>query len=368
LRNTPETLLFREFVYDALPSRTVFGCGAARERLRAELEAAGARRALLVVAEADRALADELADPVGELAVAWFDEVRPHVPVEVARRASAAAREAQADWVLSVGGGSTTGTAKAIALELGLPIAVVPTTYAGSEMTPVWGLTDHGRKVTGRSANVLPRLVVYDPKLTVSLPPRITAASAGNGLAHCVEAFYAPASSPIAVLLAEEGIRALVAGAPRAVAAPEDLEGRSETLYGAYLAGSAFALAGSDLHHKICHVLGGALDLPHAETHTIVLPHAIALVEPALPSPVQRRLRSALGAPDESAGSALYEFLGQFDLPRSLGELGMPAADIPRLADEIVSQVPASTPRTPTADDIRQLLERACNGDAPRGS
>ena len=246
-----------------------------------------------------------------------------------------------------------------------MPLAAVPTTYAGSEMTPVWGLTENGRKVTGRAAAVLPRLVVYDPELTVSLPPRITAASAGNSLAHCVEAFYATASSPIAVLLAEEGIRALVEGAPRAVAVPEDLDARSETLYGAYLAGAAFALAGSDLHHKICHVLGGALDLPHAETHTIVLPHAIALVEPALAHPVQRRLRSALGSPDKSAADAMHGFLGRFDLPRSLRELGMPAADIPRLAEEIVSHTPTSSVRPPSANDIRRLLERAWNGAPP---
>jgi maleylacetate reductase len=164
-------------------------------------------------------------------------------------------------------------------------------------------------------------------------------------------------------LLAEEGIRALVAGAPLAVTAPDDLEARSGMLYGAYLAGSAFALAGSDLHHKICHVLGGALDLPHAETHTIVLPHAIALVEPALPDDVRRRLRSALGSPDRSAASTAYDFLGRFHLPRSLGELGMPEADVPRLADEIVAQLPSSTPGTPTAADIRRLLERALKGE-----
>ncbi|HWI71927.1 MAG TPA: maleylacetate reductase [Baekduia sp.] len=354
-----------DFVYDALPGRIVFGSGAARTRLRDELDAVGAKRVLLVVAAPERALADELALPLGELVVGVFDDVRPHVPVEVARRACAAASEARADWVLSIGGGSTTGTAKAVALELGLPIAAVPTTYAGSEMTPVWGLTEDGRKVTGRAAAVLPRLVVYDPELTVSLPARITAASAGNGLAHCVEAFWAPASSPIAVLFAEEGIRAIVAGAPRAVSEPEDLDGRSKTLYGAYLAGSAFALAGSDIHHKICHVLGGALDLPHAETHTIVLAHALAFVEPALPDPVRRRLGAAFGATDRRPADTLHDFLDRFDIARALGDLGLSSADIPRLAEEIVEQVPASTPRRPTPKEIAQLLERARIGAEP---
>jgi alcohol dehydrogenase class IV len=359
------TLRTRDFVHDALPGRMVFACGAARTRLRPELEAAGARRVLLVVAPPERALAEELASPIEELTVATFEEVRPHVPVDVAQRASAAARDSGADWVLSIGGGSTTGTAKAIGRELGLPIAAVPTTYAGSEMTPVWGLTDGARKVTGRAASVLPRLVVYDPELTTSLPPRITAASAGNGLAHCVEAFYAPGSNPIASLLAEEGIRALIAGAPRAVAAPDDLEGRSDALYGAYLAGSAFAIAGSDLHHKICHVLGGALDLPHAETHTIVLPHATAFVEPALPEAVQHRLRAALGSTRRCAAAALFDFTTQFDLPPSLKDLGMAEHEVPRLADEILGQVPPSTPRTPTVADIRKILDAAWSGRPP---
>ena len=358
------TLATRSFAHEALPGRVAFGCGIARTRLEDELATAGAERVLLVVAPAERSLADELAAPLGGRIVDVFEDVRPHVPVEIARRAVEAAERARADWVLAVGGGSTTGTAKAIALELGLPIAAVPTTYAGSEMTPVWGLTEAGRKVTGRAAAVQPRLVLYDPELTVTLPASITATSAGNGIAHCVEAFYAPATSPIAALFAEEGIRALTIGAPRAVADPGDLEARSETLYGAYLAGSAFAYAGSDLHHKLCHVLGGALDLPHAETHTVVLPHAFAFVEPALPPEVGDRIRAAL-ATETTGATALYDFAASLGVPLSLRELGMAESDIPRLVPEVLAQVPATTPRPPAAADVTAILEAAWSGRRP---
>jgi alcohol dehydrogenase class IV len=358
-------LRLAEFVHESLPSRVVFGAGAARERLRGELVAAGAERILLVVAPAERELGLELATPLADLVVGVFDDARPHVPVDVAVRATAAARAARANWILSVGGGSTTGTAKAVALELALPVAAVPTTYAGSEMTPVWGLTEAGRKTTGRSPLVLPRLVVYDPELTVTLSGRITAASAGNGLAHCVEALYAPGTGPVAALFAEEGIRALVAGAPGAVADPHDLTARSLTLYGAYLAGAAFAHAGSDIHHKICHVLGGALDLPHAETHSVVLPHVTAFVEPALGPDVRKRLRAALGRPGAAAGSSLYACIAALGLPLSLRELGLEQAEISRLVPEILDQVPATTPRPPSGDDLRRLLESAWQGSPP---
>ncbi|MEN3284799.1 MAG: maleylacetate reductase [Solirubrobacteraceae bacterium] len=357
------------FVYDALPGRVVFGCGAGRSRLASELERAGAERVLLIAAAAERELAQRLVAPLGGRVVDLFDDVRPHVPVAIAERARGSARAAGADWLLSVGGGSTTGTAKAVALELGLPIAAVPTTYAGSEMTPVWGLTEAGRKTTGRSAAVLPRLVVYDPELTVSLPPSITGPSAVNALAHCIEAFYAPGTSPIAALLAEEGIRGLAKGTPAAVARPDDLGARSAALYGAYLAGAAFALAGSDLHHKICHVLGGALDAPHAETHTVLLPHVVGHLEPALAQPMAR-IGAALGVP-ESGGSvapALYDFVAGIGAPTALRELGLDLGDLHGVVPEILAQVPPTTPRSPTAEDLRALLTAAWEGERPNST
>jgi maleylacetate reductase len=191
-----------EFTYSALPGRVVFGAGVARTRLRDEL----AGRVLLIAGEPELELARSLAGDT----YATFSEVRQHVPVEVAHRAAAAAEGA--DVLLSVGGGSTTGTAKAVALETGLPIVAVPTTYAGSEMTPVWGMTEASRKTTGRDQRVLPKVVLYDPELTVSLPASVTGPSALNAIAHCVEAFYGPGANPITSLMAEEGIRALARG------------------------------------------------------------------------------------------------------------------------------------------------------------
>ena len=284
----------KSFTYEALPGRVVFGVGASREKLAEEVVRLGAERVLLVVTEREKEFAEELAAPLGDRVVGVFTNVRPHVPVEVAKAARELARRLSADCLLSVGGGSTTGTAKAIALELPLPIVAVPTTYAGSEMTPIWGLTEAQRKTPGTSVDVLPKVVVYDPELTVSLPPFITGPSAMNAMAHCVEAFYAPGANPITSLVAEEGIRALARDVPVAVTSPEDLEGRSETLYGAHLAGAALAGAGAGIHHKICHVLGGAYDLPHAEMHTVVLPHAVAFNEPAIPE-VMQRVVGALG-------------------------------------------------------------------------
>ena len=227
--------------------------------------------------------------------MARFDGVRPHVPVEVAAAAVAAAREAGADVLLSVGGGSTTGTAKAVALASGLPILAVPTTYAGSEMTPVWGSTEAGRKTTGRDLAVLPKVVVYDPELTLSLPAWITAASGMNAIAHCVEAPYAPGRNPVTTQLAWRGSGRRRRRCRRWSSA-RDVAARAGALYGAYLAGSAFAVAGSGLHHKICHALGGAFDLPHAETHSVVLPHVVAFQQPAAAAAMDRsRPRSVPG-------------------------------------------------------------------------
>ena len=217
-------------------------------------------------------MARELAGTLGGRLAGVFTGVRPHVPAAVAQAARQEAAAAGADALLSIGGGSATGTAKAVALATGLPVIAVPTTYAGSEVTPVWGITEGARKTTGTDLRVLPRLVIYDPELTLGLPPGLSAASGLNAMAHCVEAFWAPRRNPVSSLAAGEGIRALAGALPLVGTAPADLGVRSSLLYGAYLAGSAFAVAGSGLHHKICHVLGGRYDLPHAQMHAIVLP------------------------------------------------------------------------------------------------
>jgi maleylacetate reductase len=317
---------------------------------------------LLVATEREKEFVEELAVSLAGRVVGVFTDVRPHVPIEVAWAARSLARESGADCLLSVGGGSTTGTAKAIALEEPLPIIAVPTTYAGSEMTPIWGLTEVQRKTTGTSVDVLPKVVVYDPELTVSLPPFITGPSAMNAIAHCVEALYAPGANPITSLIAEEGVRALARGVPVAVRSPEDLEGRSETLYGAYLAGTALAVAGAGLHHKICHVLGGAYDLPHAEMHTVVLPHAVAFNEPAIPE-VLDRVAEALGA--ESAAVGLYDLAERIGAPTALKDIGMKEENLDEAVSLVLEKAPKDNPRPVNEADVRAVLEDAYAGRRP---
>jgi maleylacetate reductase len=352
------------FHFTALPGRIVFGAGAARRELVPELDRLGASRVLLVCTRSGRGLAEELAGPLGGRLAGVFDEVRPHVPVPVAEAARSLARAVGADAVLSVGGGSATGTAKAVALTEGLPVVAVPTTYAGSEVTPVWGLTEGDRKTTGTDPRVLPRVVLYDPELTMSLPPGLSAASGLNALAHCVEVFWAPGRNPVSALAAEEGIRALAAALPRVHADPADPEGRARLLYGAYLAGSSFAVAGSGLHHKICHALGGAHDLPHAQTHAIVLPEVLAFNAPAAPE-AAARIGAALGAADPVAGlRALSAGLG---IPRGLRELGLREDQLAAVADRVLPSVPPDNPRAVDRAGLVGLLRAAWSGPAGSG-
>jgi maleylacetate reductase len=365
-----------DFTYDALAGRVVFGAGSARSELAAEVDRLGAKRILLVAAEAEIELAREVARAAGERVVATFTGVRPHVPVAVAAQARALAREVAADALLCVGGGSTTGTAKAIALEQELPILAVPTTYAGSEMTPVWGLTEGQKKTTGRSLAVLPKVVIYDPELTLTLPASVTGPSAMNAIAHCVEALYVPAANPITTLVALEGIRALAQGSPGAVERPRDIGARSLTLLGAYLAGSSFAAVGGGLHHKICHILGGALDLPHAETHTIVLPHVVAFFAPAIPD-VTAAVKEALGGRDVEAlggrdvcdgdaAGGLYDLARRLGAPGGLREIGMHEGDLePMIALVHSGAAAAEHPRTVDEQAVRTILTGAFEGSRP---
>jgi maleylacetate reductase len=348
-----------QFEYEALPGRVVFGPGAARRALVDEADRLGVDHILLLATSSEEALARELAAPLGERVVAVFTAVRPHVPIAIAAAARALARTVGADALLSIGGGSTTGTAKAVALTSGLPIIAVPTTYAGSEVTPVWGLTEAARKTTGTALRVLPRTVIYDPELTLTLPADLSAASGLNAMAHCVEAFWAPRRNPISSLAAEEGIRALAAGLPAVVADPDDLDARGSLLHGAYLAGTAFAVAGSGLHHKICHTLGGAFDLPHALTHAIVLPYVLAFNGPEAPDAVMR-IGRALGTDDPVAG--LRELADRLDIPAGLRALGMTEQQVGEAATAVEPLVPADNPRRVDRDALYELIHAAWAG------
>jgi maleylacetate reductase len=358
------------FIHETLAQRVIFDAGRSVEHLEAEVERLGAVRVMLVGGGSSSSYADR----VGELlpvALRW-SEVVQHVPVGLADRARAAAAEAEADLVVCVGGGSAVGLAKAVALTSRLPVVAVPTTYAGSEATPVWGLTDDRHKTTGMDPVVLPRTVVYDSELTLSLPVDLSVASGFNALAHCVDSMWASASDPLNRALALEGVRALAEGLPRVVADPRGTRGRDECLYGAHLSATAFASAGSGLHHKICHVLGGAFDLPHAQTHAIVLPHVLAFNAPSVPD-IARRLADALGGrpgPDDDSAAAASDALAALEdavgAPRALRELGLPLDVIPEAAERIVAAAPSSNPCEVTRPGIEALLRAAWEGADPR--
>ena len=348
---------FPAFVYDALPGRVVFGVGSV-EHLGQEVDRLGAGRVLAIAGK--RAI-DGLVERLGGRWAASFTDVQQHVPVEAAARAVAAASEAGADCLVAMGGGSATGMAKAVALERQVPIVAVPTTYAGSEVTPIYGLTGPEGKRTGRDPRVLPRTVVYDPALTTGLPAQVTGPSGMNALAHCVEALYAPGANPITSLLAEEGARALHRGLPGAVADPGDLAARSDALLGAWLAGTALAAAGIGIHHQLCHLLGGAYRLPHAELHAVVLPHAVHFVAPAA-RPQLARLAGGLGTEDVAGG--IWDLGRELGTPASLAELGLAEAELDRAAAQAVARV-VQTPRRAGVSELRALLEAAWQGRRP---
>jgi maleylacetate reductase len=349
--------LVPSFAYEALPGRVLFGVGAVGH-LGEEVDRLGGRRVLAI---AGKRAADGLVERLGHRWAASFTDVQQHVPTEAAARAVAVAAGAGADCLVAMGGGSATGMAKAVALEHPAPILAVPTTYAGSEVTPIYGLTGPDGKRTGRDQRVLPRTVIYDPALTTGLPAGVTGPSGMNALAHCVEATYAPGANPVTSLLAEEAARLLRRGLPRAVTDPDDLAARADTLLGAYLAGSAMAAAGVGIHHQLCHLLGGAYRLPHAELHAVVLPHAVRFVAPAA-RPQMARMAGALGVDDVAGG--IWDLARRLGTPASLAELGLAEAELDLAAEQAVARV-VQAPRRAGVSELRALLGEAWRGARP---
>lgn len=354
-----------DFVHATPATRVVFGPGS-RRRVPDEVAALGGRRVLLIGGGYESGAIAELSDALGSRLAGTFDEIVMHVPVEVAQRAVAAAQAVDADLLLPVGGGSAVGTAKAIAKELSVPILAVATTYAGSEMTPIWGLTDNARKVTGRELGVLPRTVVYDPELTLTLPAGLSTNSGMNALAHLVEGLYAPNGSPISALTAQEGIRALASALPRVVADPGNVEARSDALYGAWLGGWILGTTGMGVHHKICHALGGTFDTPHAQTHSAVLPYATAFNAQAAPDALARIVRALeeAGRPAPDAATGLWQLATDIGANTSLRALGLPESALSEIVTQVVEANPVN-PRPVDADGVRELLAQAYAGGAP---
>jgi alcohol dehydrogenase class IV len=344
-------------VYQAQPVRVVFGAGSLAQ-LGPEVRRLGAKRVLML---STPGRAQMVRDAAQDLPLAGiFAEAQMHTPLELAEKARARAAELGADCCVAVGGGSTIGFAKAIALTSGLPVIAVPTTYSGSEMTTIWGVSQGGAKKTGRDPRVAPKTVIYDPTVTLGLPPATSAASGMNAIAHCVEALYAHDGNPVVSLVAEEGIRALASALPKVVSNGNDLEARSEALYGAWLAGMSIATTSVALHHKLCHVLGG-LGLPHAETHSIVLPHAMRYNAQAAHEAMGRVAR-AIGAADAPAG--IWDIQQALGIPMRLADIGMKEADLERAARSAV-EAPYPNPRKVEYAPVLELLRNAWQGRRP---
>ena len=351
----------RDFIYTALPARVVFGTGKLATIL-AEVDAIGAARALVLCTPSRRALAERVAELLGPRLAGIHDGAEMHVPIEGARKARARAAELDADCAIAIGGGSTIGLGKAVALEAPVPIIAIPTTYAGSEMTPIYGITEGGLKRTGRDVRVLPRSVIYDPGLTMSLPLEVSLVSGMNAIAHAAEGLYARDGNPVMSLLAEDGIRALAKGLPALVEAPQDKEPRARCLYGAWLCGTVLGNVGMALHHKLCHTLGGSFGLPHAETHAVVLPHALAYNSASAPE-AMARIAAAIGASEAPIG--LHRMAIKLGIPTALRSLEMKEADLDR-ACEIALAHPYWNPRPIEAGPLRGLLQRAWEGAEPQ--
>jgi maleylacetate reductase len=349
-----------DFTYAALPQRVVFGAGTLT-RVSQELDRLGLTRVLVLTTGAGADAGRRLVQMLGSRAAGSYFGAVMHTPVAVTEEALALVRARAIDGLVALGGGSTIGLSKAIAVRTDLPQIVIPTTYAGSEATPILGETENGRKTTRRDPRILPEVIVYDVDLTLTLPRTMTVTSGLNAIAHAVEARYARDRNPVVSALAVEGLQAMVNALPAVVQDLTNAEARSTALLGAWMCGTCLGSVGMALHHKICHVLGGSFALPHAQTHAVVLPHATAYNERAAAAEL-RHLAAMLGA--DRASDGLWSFARSLGAPMTLSELGMKREDLGR-ATSIMMETPYWNPQPVVADELRQLLENAFLGRSP---
>ena len=347
------------FTYDALSNRVVFGIGS-RRSVREEVERLGATRVLLIADPHDHERSNEIADYLGDRCVALFSDVAQHVPVEKAALVRALADDVGADVTVTFGGGSATGFGKAIGLSHHLPQICIPTTYAGSEQTPIWGMTSGQDKQTGRDLAALPKVVLYDPELTLALPVAIAGPSGVNALAHAIEGLYSPGANPISSVVAFESIRVLVNHLPQLVERPSDMDERSSVLYGAYLAGAVLAVTGTALHHKICHVLGGLYGLDHGQMNAVILPYALHFNAPAIPA-IYERLNDVL---EGDAAGKVYDLVATLGAPQDLASIGFPDDGVD-VAASLIVKAAAGNVRPIDEEQARDLLRSAVSGQRP---
>jgi alcohol dehydrogenase class IV len=367
------------FNYDTAVQKVHFGAGD-HQLLPGILDDFGWKRLLLCTSPhlKESGSVEMIFSSVEENAVAVYDQAASHVPEAQVAEALALARENVCDVVVGLGGGSAIGLAKAVSYELtawqpskhyavglAIPTIAIPTTYAGSEMTPVFGVThqEEGgtkRKITKRDVRITPKVVLYDPLLTLDLPPKLTAASGVNALAHCIEAVYSKTRNPLSTACALNGIKLISKALPICVKDGQNLTARSELLEGAHLAGLALATVSMGIHHGTGHVLGGSAGVPHGEANCIVLPHAMRLNADAVPEQLAI-VAEAFGASRNGrsdyemaiiAADLIREFIGHLGMPQRLRKVGVEKSLLPRLGQNLLlSKAVLSNPKQVTSKD-----------------
>lgn len=347
-----------EFEFKPFPWNIRFQAGAFAQ-LKEGVESIGKQRPLVLSTPEQVGHAEQAVGHLGGLAVGVFSQARMHVPVETIESARQVASELKADCCVAVGGGSTTGLAKALAARAGLPYVSVPTTYAGSEMTNIWGRTEGGSKITERDLVVVPALTLYDPELTLDLPGFVAGPSGLNAIAQAVPSIMTLTPNPFVRSLAEGAIRAIASSLPTVIREPGNLEARATTLYGASMAGATLALGTMSLHHRLCHVFGGTFDTPHADTHAILLPHSVAFNAKAVPDG-EARVADAVGS--ASAGRGLLDLLRAVSNKTSLADLGLSESDLDQ-ATKVALETPVNNPAPCSPEAVRALLADAYRGE-----
>jgi maleylacetate reductase len=349
-----------EFNYKGLPWNILFGAGAL-QRLPEEVEKLGFGRALVLTTAQQQSAGEEILQLLGDKGAGLFSEAKMHVPAQTLEAAISRADEIQADCTVSLGGGSTTGLGKALAAQKSLPNIAIPTSFAGSEMTNIWAVTETDRKVTARDDAVVPTLTIYDPELTLTMPVGFAMVSGVNALAQAIVNVATDKPNPMVASMALEGIRALVSALPRIKANPDDSEARAEALYGASMAGAALGTGSTGLHHKLCHVFGGTFNTPHAETHAILLAHSVAYNTNAAAEGTAR-VAQAMGVEDAALG--IYELVRELGAPLALSEIGIKETDLDQAA-EVVTEQAFNNPEAVTKEKVRALLQHAFEGLPP---
>ena len=353
----------QQFHYKALPIDVHFGVGKSNEA-KGILLKHGYQKVLVITTPGQEEAGRQIAKELQEICAGVYPYAVMHVPVEVADKAVKFVRDNSIDCCLALGGGSTIGLAKAIALKTRLPIVAIPTTYAGSEMTHIYGITDNHRKTTGKDVNVLPKIVIYDPELYLTLPAQTSACSGMNAMAHAIESLYAKDKNPIISLMAIESIKAIKSSLPIVIRDLKNIPARQQASYGAWLAGVCLGSVGMAIHHKICHVLGGTFNLPHAEAHAIVLAYSVHYNRNA-DIEAMNKLAESLGVNNrDEIGVAIYRLNQSLDIKMALKEIGLPK-DGPDKVARIVCDSPYYNPRDYNHDELEKLLTKAYLGLPP---